>query len=52
VLLRRRKSDVESQLPGRTVKTYFVPMTEEQQARYEDYHFPARQLIAKPSAAR
>jgi hypothetical protein len=47
VLLRRRKSDVESQLPGRTVKTYFVPMTEEQQARYEDYHFPARQLIAK-----
>ncbi len=47
LLLRRRKSDVEAQLPGRTVKTYFVPMAEEQQSRYEDYHFPARQLIAK-----
>jgi hypothetical protein len=47
LLLRRRKSDVEAQLPGRTVKTYFVPMAEEQQLRYEDYHFPVRQLIAK-----
>src|SRR3984893_3545985 len=47
LLLPRRKSDVETQLPGRTVKTYFVPMAEEQQSRYEDYHFPARQLIAK-----
>jgi hypothetical protein len=47
LLLRRRKSDVETQLPGRTVKTYFVPMAEEQQLRYEDYHAPARQLIAK-----
>jgi hypothetical protein len=47
VLLRRRKSDVETQLPGRTVKTYFVPMTEEQKSRYEDYDFPARQLMAK-----
>jgi hypothetical protein len=34
VLLRRRKSDVESELPGRTVKTYFVPMADEQKARY------------------
>jgi hypothetical protein len=25
VMLRRRKADVESELPGRTVKTYFVP---------------------------
>lgn len=47
LLLRRRKSDVETQLPGRTVKTYFVPMAEEQHSRYEDYHAPARQLIAK-----
>jgi len=47
VLLRRRKSDVEAQLPGRTVKTYFLPMAEEQQSRYEDYYAPARQLIAK-----
>ena len=47
VLLRRRKSDVETQLPGRTVKTYFVPMAEEQKLRYDDYYSPARQLIAK-----
>jgi superfamily II DNA or RNA helicase len=46
VLLRRRKSDVESELPGRTVKTYFVPMVEEQQKRYEDYKAPAARLIA------
>jgi hypothetical protein len=47
VMLRRRKSDIEDQLPGRTVKTYFVTMAAEQAARYEDYHLPARQLIAK-----
>jgi hypothetical protein len=47
LLLRRRKSDVETQLPGRTVKTYLVPMAEEQRLRYEDYYAPARQLIAK-----
>ena len=29
-MLRRRKADVESELPGRTIKTYFVPMAEEQ----------------------
>ena len=40
VMLRRRKSDVESELPGRTVKTYFVPMAEEQRLRYEDYRVP------------
>src|SRR5271166_2025402 len=45
VMLRRRKSDVESELPARTVKTYFVPMTEEQCARYEDYRAPAARLI-------
>ena len=47
LLLRRRKSDVETQLPGRTVKNYFVPMVEEQRLRYEDYYGPAKQLIAK-----
>jgi hypothetical protein len=47
LLLRRRKADVETQLPGRTIKNYFVPMAEEQRLRYEDYHAPARQLIAK-----
>ncbi len=47
VMLRRRKSDVESELPGRTVKNYFVPMAEEQRLRYENYRMPAAILIAK-----
>jgi hypothetical protein len=46
VMLRRRKTDVEKDLPGRTVKTYFVPMVEEQEKRYEDYRAPAARLIA------
>jgi hypothetical protein len=46
-MLRRRKADVEDELPERTIKTYFVPMVEEQRARYEDYRLPAAQLIAK-----
>src|SRR5205085_248386 len=47
VMLRRRKSDVEGELPGRTLKTYFVPMAKEQRLRYEDYRRPALQLIAR-----
>ena len=47
VMLRRRKSDVESELLGRTVKTYFVPMVEEQKLRYEDYRAPAARLLAQ-----
>ena len=46
VILRRRKSDVEPQLPGRTVKTYFVPMAPEQEARYEDYRAGAVRLAS------
>src|SRR5712691_52662 len=46
-MLRRRKSDVESELPGRTVKTYFVPMVEEQKLRYEDYSKQAAILLAQ-----
>ena len=44
VLLRRRKADVESELPGRTVKTFFVPMAEEQQARYDEFEKDAAKL--------
>ena len=47
VMLRRRKSDVESELPGRTVKTYFVPMVEEQALRYADYSRQAASLLAQ-----
>jgi hypothetical protein len=47
LMLRRRKSDVETELPGRTVKTYFVRMAEEQRLRYDDYRVPASRLIAQ-----
>ncbi len=47
LMLRRRKADVETELPGRTVKNYFVAMAEEQKIRYENYRLPAAQLIAK-----
>jgi superfamily II DNA or RNA helicase len=47
VMLRRRKAEVERELPGRTVKTYFAPMTKEQRARYDDYRMPASRLLAQ-----
>lgn len=46
VMLRRRKTDVETELPGRTVTNYFVPMADEQRARYEEYNKKAARLIA------
>jgi hypothetical protein len=45
VMLRRRKRDVETELPGRTVTTFMVPMHDEQRARYDDYHGRAARLI-------
>ena len=46
-MLRRRKEDVESELPGRTTKTFFVPMTEVPRPRtYEDYEHYVRRLAA------
>ncbi len=36
-MMRRRKVEVEDDLPARTVNNYFVPMTKEQQLRYDDY---------------
>ena len=45
VMLRRRKSDVEDQLPGRTLTNYFVAMTTEQRLRYADYELPASRLL-------
>ena len=44
VMLRRRKEDVESELPGRTVKTFFVPMTDTQTRAYEDYDLYVKRL--------
>ena len=46
VMLRRRKEDVESQLPGRTTKTFFVPMTDAQLDAYDGYEYLARRLAA------
>ena len=46
VMLRRRKEDVENELPGRTTKTFFVPMTEAQLEAYEGYEYLARRLAA------
>jgi hypothetical protein len=46
LMLRRRKQDVETELPGRTVKTYFVAMAEEQQLRYDEYKSQASRLLA------
>ncbi len=47
VMLRRRKADVENELPGRTVQNFFVRMAPEQQARYDDYQYKAAILIAQ-----
>ncbi len=47
VMLRRRKADVESELPGRTMQNYFVRMDQEQQARYDDYQYRAAILMAQ-----
>jgi superfamily II DNA/RNA helicase len=46
VMLRRRKEEVEGQLPGRTVNTYFVPMHKEQTLRYGEYESKAARLAA------
>jgi ERCC4-related helicase len=46
IMLRRRKEQVEGQLPGRTIKTYLVPMHKEQTLRYEEYEGKAARLAA------
>jgi hypothetical protein len=45
VMLRRRKADVEGELPGRTVTNYFVAMADEQRKRYDEYSAKAARLI-------
>jgi hypothetical protein len=45
VMLRRRKRDVETELPGRTVKNYLVGMAEEQRLRYDEYKAQAARLV-------
>jgi hypothetical protein len=47
ILLRRRKEEVETQLPERTVNHYFVPMEPEQRLRYEEFDRRVAQLADK-----
>ena len=46
IMLRRRKDDVEDQLPARTNKTLMVPMTDDQWRVHDDY----RNLVARLAA--
>ena len=46
VMLRRRKEDVERDLPGRTTKTFFVPMTDDQTREYNAYDLFVKRLAA------
>ena len=46
VMLRRRKRDVEDQLPERTVTTRLVAMEPEQHLRYQEYEARAAKLLA------
>ncbi len=45
LLLRRRKQDVEDELPPATTQEFFVGMTEEQQARYEEQQKYVSRLV-------
>ncbi len=46
VMLRRRRDDVETELPSLSTKTFFVPMTEAQTKVYRDYEYLARRLAS------
>jgi len=46
VMLRRRKHDVETELPGRTITNYMVGMADEQRDRYEDYKKQVARFVA------
>ena len=47
VMLRRRKDEVETELPPLSAKTFFVPMTEAQTNAYADYEYLARRLASQ-----
>lgn len=47
ILLRRRKHDVEDELPERIVNTYFVDMHAEQFTRYDEYKVKLARLLHK-----
>ena len=45
-MLRRRKSDVETELPDRTDQTFFVPLSTEQKNRYLDHEAQMARLAS------
>ncbi len=47
VMLRRRKSDIEDDLPERTVNNFFLPMTKVQEERYREYEFIVASLAKR-----
>lgn len=47
VLLRRRKADVETELPGRTDRNLFVPLTQAMRDEYSDYERQVAELVQK-----
>jgi hypothetical protein len=46
VMLRRRKAEVEDQLPERTVRNHFVAFDPEQRLRYDEYEARVARLVA------
>lgn len=46
-LIRRKKADVKLQMPARTDTNLFVPMTKEQRAFHDEYHFQVSILVDK-----
>jgi len=45
-MLRRRKADVETELPERTQRNHFVPLSDEQKNRYADHEVNVARLLA------
>ena len=45
LLLRRRKADVETELPGRTDRNFFIPLSHQQRAAYQDHELEVAKLV-------
>ena len=47
VMLRRRKDEVEDELPDRTLNNYFTEMTSEQRSRYDDHEYNMMRIAGR-----
>lgn len=45
LMLRRRKADVETELPGRTDRNLFIPLSNQQRQEYADHEFEVAKLV-------